>query len=142
MSVTPYMNFKGNCREAVEFYAEVFGTEKPNIMAFGDMPPNPEHPLPEEARNWVMHSMILVNGDPIMFSDVLPGMPFNSGSNISLMVHSKNEEDVRSWFQKLSDGGQVGMELQQTFWSKLYGNVKDKFGIEWQVNLDNEEDNM
>ncbi|WP_424765988.1 VOC family protein [Paenibacillus sp. sgz302251] len=139
MSIIAYLNFKGNCREAVEFYAEVFGTEKPSIMAFGDMPPNPEHPIPEEAKNWVMHAMLMINGSPLMFSDVFPGMPFAMGNNINLMVHSKDADEVKTWFNKLKEGGQVGMELQETFWSKLYGSVTDKFGIEWQVNLNNEE---
>lgn len=93
MSVDVYINFNGNCREAVEFYAEVFGTEKPQIMTFGEAPPPPEFALPEEAKNLVMHTRL----------------------NIS---------------------GTVGMELQETFWSKCYGQVTDKFGIIWQLSLD------
>lgn len=141
MSVNAYLNFKGNCREAVEFYAEVFGVGKPNIMTYGDAPPNPDHPVPDEAKNWVMHAMLQVNGSPLMFSDVLPDMPLTIGNNISLVVHGKSEEEVRNWFNKLKEGGQVHMELQETFWSKLYGMVTDKFGIGWQLNLANEETN-
>ena len=55
MSVDVYLNFNGNTREAVLFYAEVFGTEAPKIMTFGETPPNPDYPLPEEAKNLVMH---------------------------------------------------------------------------------------
>jgi len=141
MSVNAYLNFKGNCREAVEFYAEVFGVEKPNIVTYGDAPPNPDHPVPDEAKNWVMHAMLQVNGSPLMFSDVLPDMPLTIGNNISLVVHGKSEDEVRNWFNKLKEGGQVHMELQETFWSKLYGMVTDKFGIGWQLNLANEETN-
>ena len=71
-----HLYFNGNCREAVEYYAQVFETEKPQIMAFGDNPPNPEFPLPEEARNLVMHSRLNINGSNVMFSDVFPGSPF------------------------------------------------------------------
>ena len=53
MSVDVYLNFNGNCREAAEFYAEVFGTEKPQIMTFGETPPDPSFTLPEEAKNLV-----------------------------------------------------------------------------------------
>ena len=46
MPVDIYLNFNGNCREAVEFYAKVFGTEKPRIQTFGEAPPNPSYALP------------------------------------------------------------------------------------------------
>ena len=84
MSVDIYLNFNGNCREAVEFYAQVFGIEKPKIMTFGENPPDPDYPLPEEAKNLVMHSRLNIQGSNIMFSDTFPGMPFNVGNNISL----------------------------------------------------------
>ena len=77
-----------------------------------------------------------------MFSDVFPGMPFVEGNNISLSIVSKNIDDVKSYYHKLQEGGKVSMELQETFWSKCYGSLKDKFGIEWQFNYDNGEMNM
>ena len=58
MAVNVYMNFNGNCREVVEFYANVFETEKPEIMTFGEAPPNPEYALPEEAKDLVMHTRL------------------------------------------------------------------------------------
>lgn len=142
MSVDVYLNFNGNCREAVEYYAEVFGLGKPQIMAFGDSPPNPEYPLPEEAKNLVMHARLSISGSNVMFSDVFPGMPYVAGNNISLALVSKDIEEVKSSFHKLKEGGKVGMELQETFWSKCYGSVTDKFGIEWQFNYDNGESFM
>jgi PhnB protein len=113
----------------VEFYAEVFGTEQPQIMTFGDSPQNPDYPLPEEAKNLVMHARLTISGSTIMFSDTFPGTPFVEGNNISLAIVSKNLDEINSSFNKLKSGGNVGMELQETFWSKCYGQVKDKFGI-------------
>ncbi|MFO1444802.1 VOC family protein [Bacillus sp. Bva_UNVM-123] len=139
MAVNVYLNFNGNCREAVEFYAEVFGTDKPHIMTFGDTPPNPEYPLPEEAKNLVMHARLTINGSMVMFSDTFPGSPFVLGNNISLSVVSHNEDEIKSIFHKLKEDGTVNMELQETFWSKCYGQITDKFGIEWQLNYENEE---
>jgi PhnB protein len=139
MAVDVYINFNGNCREAVEFYAQVFGTEKPQIMTFGETPPNPEFALPEEAKNLVMHTRLNIDGSTVMFSDVFPGMPFVAGNNISLAIGSKNVDEIKSLFHKLKEGGKVGMELQETFWSKCYGSLKDKFGIDWQFNHDNGE---
>lgn len=133
MAVNVYMNFNGNCREVVEFYAHVFETEKPEIMTFGEAPPNPEYALPEEAKDLVMHTRLDISGSNVMFSDVFPGSPFVQGNNISLAVVSKDIEEIKSVFSKLKEGGTVGMDLQETFWSKCYGSLTDKFGIDWQL---------
>lgn len=139
VAVDVYLNFNGNCREAVEFYAKVFETEQPKIMTFGEAPPDPNFTLPDEAKNLVMHSRLNIKGSTVMFSDVFPGMPFVIGNNISLSIVSKDIDEVKSLFNKLKEGGKVGMELQETFWSKCYGSLTDKFGIGWQFNLDNGE---
>ncbi|OAB25596.1 hypothetical protein PMSD_28025 [Paenibacillus macquariensis subsp. defensor] len=139
MAIDVYINFNGNCREAVTYYAQVFGTEQPHIMAFGDTPPDPAFPLPEEAKDLVMHARLNLSGSNVMFSDTFPGMHFVVGNNISLAVVTKDIDEVKSLFDKLKEGGKVSMELQETFWSKLYGSVVDKFGIEWQFNYDNGE---
>lgn len=136
MAVNVYLNFNGNCREAVEFYAEVFETEKPQIMTFGDTPPNPEYPLPEEAKNLVLHTRLNINGSNVMFSDTFPGSPFVKGNNISLAIVSNNEDELKSYFHKLKEGGNISMELQETFWSKCYGQLTDKFGVEWLFNYE------
>ncbi|CAH8711008.1 VOC family protein [Paenibacillus thiaminolyticus] len=135
MSVDAYLNFNGNCREAVEFYADVFGTDKPQIMTFGDTPPHPDFTLPEEAKHLVMHTRLTILGSNVMFSDVFPGMPFTVGNNISLAIVSENEDDLQTFFDKLKVGGKVVMELQETFWSKRYGQVEDRFGVLWQLNF-------
>lgn len=132
MPIDVYINFNGNCREAVEYYAEVFETDKPQIMTFGETPPNPEYPLPDEAKELVMHTRLNINGSNVRFSDVFPGMPFVEGNNISLALVTNNMDDIKSYFNKLKEGGKVRMELQETFFSKCYGSLKDKFGIEWQ----------
>lgn len=138
MALDIYINFNGNCREAVEFYTEVFGAEKQPIMTFGDTPPDPNFKLPEESKNLIMHTFLMINGTKIMFSDVFPGMPFIEGNNISLTVVMKDKEQVESLYNKLKEGGKIEMELQETFWSKCYANLIDKFGIGWQLSLDSE----
>lgn len=142
LAVEVYLTFNGNCREAVEYYAEVFGTEKPQIMAFGDSPPNPEYPLPEQAKNLVMHARLTISGSTVMFSDTFPGTPFTQGNNITLAIVSKDIDEIKSVFNKLKEGGTVGMELQETFWSKCYGQLTDKFGIGWQLSHDSGETGM
>ncbi|NOU96411.1 VOC family protein [Paenibacillus sp. LMG 31456] len=136
MAVDVYMNFNGNCREAVEYYAQVFDVKNPQIMTFGETPPHPDFTLPEEAKNLIMHARLNILGSNVMFSDVFPGMPFIAGNNISLSIVIKDMDEIKSLYNKLKDGGTVEMELQETFWSKCYGSLKDKFGIGWQFNYE------
>ena len=137
MAIGIYINFNGNCREAVEFYAHVFKTEEPKIMTYGNTPPNPEFVLPEEAKNLVMHALLNINGSNVMFSDVFPGSSFIEGNNITLVVGSKNIDEIKSLFNELKEGGTIEMDLQETFWSKCYGSLTDKFGIGWQFSYNN-----
>ena len=133
MPLQAYVNFNGNCLEAVEYYAEVFGTEKPEIMFFKDVPEGEDFPLTEETKDLVLHTSLDIAGSTVMFSDVPPGMPLVTGNNISLMMLSTDAAKIRSIYNRLKeDGGTVEMELQETFWSKLYGYVTDKFGVGWQ----------
>lgn len=137
MAVQIYINFNGNCKEAVEFYSEVFETEKPQILTFGTAPGNESFNLPEGSADRVMHTELKISDSTIMFSDILPGMPFNQGNNMSLTVVTNSEEKVRKYFDGLKKDGSVYMELQETFWSKCYGSVTDKFGILWQLSYVN-----
>lgn len=140
MAIEVYLIFNGNCREAVEFYADVFQTEKPVMMTFGDAPPHPDFTLPEEAKNLVMHANMNVRGSRLMFSDTFPGSPYSVGNHISVTLVDADEKYIRLAFDKLKEGGKVTMELQETFWSKCYGSIKDKFGVDWQFSLDSGED--
>lgn len=134
MAINAYMNFQGNCRQAVEFYADVFKTEIPQIMTYKEVPPNPDYPLPEESEDLIMHTYLILNGSKVMFSDAFPGMPYNIGNNITLAIVSKDIEELKYLFDRLKEDGVVDMELQETFWSKCYGSVTDKFGVVWQFN--------
>lgn len=133
MSIEVYVFFNGNCREAVEFYAQVFRTEKPKIMTYGDMPPSPGSSLPEKAKSLVLHTQLNISGSNVMFSDFPTGMPFTAGNNINLVIASKDTDEIKTLYDKLKEGGTVRMELQETFWSKSYGMLTDKFGVGWQL---------
>ncbi|SHE89954.1 PhnB protein [Seinonella peptonophila] len=133
MSLDVYLFFNGNCREAIDFYADVFQTEIPNVMTFGQAPPDPNHQLPEEAKDLVMHGNLNINGSQILFSDVFPGSPFVEGNNIHLVYMDNDIEKIKHTFDQLKAGGKVTMDLQETFFSKSYGQVTDRFGIHWQI---------
>jgi PhnB protein len=74
-----------------------------------------------------------------MFSDIPPGMPFTVGNNVSLVIIGNDMEKIKKMYNRIrKDGGTVGMELEETFWAKLYGYVTDKFGVGGQFNYDEE----
>lgn len=139
MAIQLYVYFNGNCREAVEFYAEVFETEKPEFLLYGDNVANPEYPIPEQAKELIMHTHLMIKGTKVMFSDVFPGTTFTPGTNFSLTVMTSDEEDIQWMFGELQVEGTVVMPLQETFWTKCYASVIDKFGVSWQLSLESEE---
>ena len=73
-----------------------------------------------------MHSRLNIDGSNVMFSDIFPGTPFIVGNNISLAFVSKDVDEIKSVFNKLKEGGTVGLELQETFWSKCYGHGSNR----------------
>jgi len=136
MKIGPYINFPGNCLEAVMFYKEVFETDEPEIMTFGEIPADPSFPMTEKIKDLVANAQMDIKGNIIMFSDVPPGMPFIKGNNITLIVTHDDVEEIKRLFGLLSKGGTVEMLLQETFWSKAYGSLTDKFGIGWQMSAE------
>ncbi|MCB6608342.1 VOC family protein [[Clostridium] symbiosum] len=134
MTIQCYINFQGNCRQAVDFYSRVFDTPA-QIMTYGEMPHSPEFPVSDELKNQVLHASITLDGNELMFSDVPPEMPFCPGNNITLTLNGEDPDTLTQWFQKLSENGKVEMPLEATFWSELYGSVVDQFGVGWQINL-------
>ncbi|MCW3491606.1 VOC family protein [Dethiobacter alkaliphilus] len=133
MAVNAYVNFKGNCREAVEFYAAAFGVDVPELMTYGEVPPESGIDVSDTQKNLIKHASLHVWGGTIMFADVSSPASFVEGNNISLMIITNNMSEVKPIFDKLKVGGTVIEELQETFWSKCYGIVKDKFGVEWRI---------
>ena len=136
MALQLFVNFDGNCREAVSFYAKVFKTNEPEFMTFGDTPGDDGMGLDEKDKGLIMYTDLEIEGTTVMFSDVPPGMPFVKGNNIALTVVTKDADEIKRLFHALGEGGEVDMELQETFWSNLYGMVTDKFGISWQFSHD------
>ncbi|REJ17101.1 MAG: hypothetical protein C6W59_07425 [Paenibacillaceae bacterium] len=137
--LNPYLIFNGNAREAIYFYEKALGGQIMGIMSFGDMPSVSDHPVPEEARDLVMHALLKVGDSELMFSDAFPGMPYQQGSAVEIAVVLDDEAQARKIFDALSEGGEVVMPLQKTDWSPLYGMVKDKYGVSFQVNVAGEQ---
>ncbi len=133
IAVFPYLNFSGNCREAMTFYGQCFDTQV-EIMDFGSSPV----PVPEEFKNNVMHAKLTKDGMHIMASDSMPGHTVNFGTNVHISVSPTSREEMDTIFGKLSEGGTVTMALQNTFWGAYFGMLTDKFGQHWMFNFESE----
>jgi PhnB protein len=132
-SMYPYLVMNGNGQEAVKFYKEALNAEVVSVQTFGDMPDNPEFPSPPEVKDRVLNAHLKVGNMDLMLSDTFPGQPYQIGSQVTIALVVNDLEQTKEIFAKLQDGGQVDMPLQETFWSPLYGQLSDKFGVMWQV---------
>ena len=133
MTFDVFLSFDGDCRDAIEFYAEVFNLEMPeNIMTYGQAP---GMSVQGAAADRVLYANLSIFGCNVMFSDCQEGAVHVIGTNIVLTLGTTNKGEIVRLYAALSDGGQVKMELGKTFFSELYAMVTDKFGITWQLSL-------
>ena len=135
MQVEMFINFNGNCREAVEFYAKVFKSTVSNLMTYGDAPPDPGYgyTMPESDKDRVMYAGISFSNMTMMFMDNPSGSDETIGGNITPTISVDSKDEVTRLFNELKEGGEAYMELGKTFFSEWYGMVKDKFGVTWQM---------
>ncbi|MGO5014567.1 VOC family protein [Niallia sp. Sow4_A1] len=133
LGVHAYLRMNGNSKEAVKFYENALEAENLGVQTYRDLPENPEFPLSEEAKDRVVHAQLRIGNTFLMLSDNFPGQPYQVGSQVDVAVLLNNPEKTKEVYDKLLDGGEVVMPLQETPWSPSYGQVKDKFGIAWQI---------
>ncbi|WP_409293824.1 VOC family protein [Peribacillus sp. SCS-26] len=131
--MNPYLVMEGNAAEAIRFYEEALQAKVVAKQTFGDMPEDPAHPLPQEAKNRVLHATLRVGETDFMFSDVFPGQKTHPGDRVTICLTSDSKELSQRFFAALSEGGTVQTELQETFFSPAYGMLTDKFGISFQI---------
>jgi len=133
VGIHPYLVLNGNGQEAGKFYQDALDAEVLEFKTFGEMPDNPEHPTPAEAKDRVLNAHLKIGNSELMLSDTFPGQPHQVGDHITIALNISDAEKSKEVFEKLQAGGKVIMPLQPTFWSPSYGQVTDKFGITWQV---------
>ena len=139
VEVQNYLFFSGRCDEALAFYKEHLSADVKFMIRFNESPePMPEGVLQPGFENKVMHAEFSLGNVRVMASDGCNDVEKFSGFRIALSVPT--EEETRRIFNALaSEGGKVDMPLMKTFWSPLYGQVTDKFGVGWMVMIPGEE---
>ena len=128
----PYLSFKSNARQAMEFYKTVFGG-KLTLSTFKEYHASQD---PSEDDK-IMHAVLEAdNGITFMAADTPSKMEYHPGASISLSLGGDNEDELRSYFRRLSTGGKVGMPLEKAPWGDTFGMCTDKFGVNWMVNIE------
>lgn len=133
--VKPYISFKGNCREAMEFYKDKLGAE---ILFSGTYGESPMAEMAPDNPDAIMHTSIKIGDSVIMACDnVCDGDNATVvGNNISLAFGTSDAGQAERAFEAMSDGAKIVMPMQETFWAERFGMLTDKFGINWMFNCD------
>jgi PhnB protein len=138
LKLVPYLVMDGDAKEAIKFYEDVFDAKNEGVLTFGQMPPNPDFPIPEEAKDRVSHATLTIGESQLMFSDTFPGQPHQKdGTQVTICINVSDQEQSYKIFDALQQGGEVTMSLQKTDFSPAYGIVKDKFGVTFQIYTEN-----
>jgi len=131
LGVKPYIAFKGNCQEAIDFYTQALGAEELFKQTYGNSPMKDYGPA-----DAIMHATIKIGDSHVMMCDDMRPEAATSPSNISLAIGLNDAEQARKLFDSLADGGNVTMPLDKTFWAEAFGMLTDKFGINWMINCE------
>ncbi len=135
--INPYLNFDGRTEEAFTFYKSVLGGEFTTLQRIKEIPGGDKFPPHEQSR--IMHVALPIGqGNILMGSDTMESMghKLQPGNNVHISLNALNEAEATRLFNGLSAGGKVTMPLEKTFWGALFGMFIDKFGIQWMVNYD------
>jgi PhnB protein len=128
--LNPYLTFDGNAREAMEFYRSIFGGEL-TVSTFGEF-----GGADEQIADKVMHANLHTSADyTLMASDTAPGMPYTPGTNITISLSGEEDDRLREYWEKLAEGGTIGVPLEKQMWGDEFGQLTDRFGVPWMVNI-------
>ena len=129
-TLNPYLSFRDNAREAMEFYRDAFGGELA-VNTFGEYG---DSSAPEA--NLVMHAQLTTpNGLTLMASDTAPGMEYSPAGGFACSLSGDDADELHGYWTKLSDGGTVQVPLEKQMWGDEFGMCADRFGVTWMVNI-------
>ena len=131
IGVQPYIAFNGNAREAIDFYKQALGAEEIFSQTYGESPMAEMGPA-----DAIMHATIKIGDSHIMVCDDMRSGAQAGSGNVSLAIGLNEVETARRYFDNLSQGGEVSMPLDKTFWAEAFGMLTDKFGVKWMINCD------
>lgn len=129
--LNPYIGFRDNARQALEFYQSVFGGEL-QLSTFADLGASED---PAEAAK-IMHGQLETENDLVLMAADTPNeMEYTPGGSISISLSGDDEGELRGYWEKLSGGGTVTVPLEAAPWGDAFGMCVDQFGVAWMVNI-------
>ena len=139
-SVNVYLNYDGNCEDAFNFYKSVFGGEFAYVGRFKDMPPSDDggKAVSEEEGNRIMHISLPISQETMLMGSDTGGewaSSYKQGNNFSISINANSKDEANHLFNGLSQGGQVTMPLANTFWGDYFGMLTDKYGVNWMMSF-------
>ena len=131
MQVVTYLTFPGTCEEAFSLYADTLGGKVGELFRYSGT--DLAKQVPADWGKKVMHGSVTFGDQTFMGADAAPGH-FKPPQGFSISIHLNDTTDAKRIFKRLAEGGKVTMPLEKTFWADLFGQVIDRFGIEWAIN--------
>jgi len=132
-TISPYLTFDGNAREAMTFYKDALGGEL-TLMTVKDTNMGSQCMGTDE--NAIMHASLIKDSLVLMASDMIGDRKLQLGNNFAISVNCSSEEEINTFYKNISAGGEIIDPLKIQFWGALFGVVKDKFGMVWMFNFD------
>ena len=129
--VTPYVVFKGNCKEALEFYELVFKNKIKMMQPYGEYIPEGINTPPGNLNEWILHAEMEICDTNFWFADDVQSV--TKGNMIKLTAIVPTAKEAKRIFEMLSDGGCVTLQPVEAFYSTFHAALTDKFGIDWNV---------
>lgn len=126
-----YFTFNGNCLEAMQFYRDCLGGELA-VQTIGESPMAAT--MPEEMKHFVLHAALVNPVLTLMATDCVGPDGLKKGNSISLCINCASEEEIKTLYKRLSEGGETTQPLMDTFWGALFGGLRDKYGNNWLLN--------
>lgn len=130
MSFDPYLYFDGTCREAMSWYAAVFGAEATYMMTYAEAPDTAGMP-PGDDR--ILHACITVDGRMLMASDLPAGQGGGAQQGVGISHACRTRTEAEALFDTLAEGGEVQMPFADVFWADGFGMLRDRFGTHWLI---------
>ena len=133
MNLNPYLNFNGDCEEALNFYAKVLGGKVVAMIRASDTPMK-DH-APADRQHKIMHGRIMVGDTVLMASDAPPDY-YKPAQGLTVTINIPEAAEAERVYAELSVGGTIQMALQETFWATRFGTFTDKYGTPWMINCE------
>ena len=132
-TVNAYLNFDGTASDAIAFYERALGAKVQFLQRFSDMPGST---FEGADANRVMHATLALGSGTLMISDSMPGSAPSRGTAIQVCLQYAGTDEVDAHFAAMSEGAQVTMPLENTFWGARFGTLTDRYGIDWMFNAE------